>query len=552
MRYQNGASFGLRPFFSTAALFILFELFVLFGCGSEHENIPPTVALDPKLENGDNVHSRLTVNWTGSDRDGRIDHYEYVLDPPPAFTEEEITNGGPGISSVRMPGANGSPTVTRVSKVVNGATMSFDWVHTNETSHQFLVSSSEPDSNSTVRFIGFHALYLRAIDNDGAASSPEHVAFNSATLAPVSRIVSPKVDPDDYILDVCSQLKFSWKSMDREGAVSHYLYKLLPIDGNQLSTDVFFVDSTEWVGTGETEFTAGFSLPPSAYIFAVRAVDASGAAEPYVEWNRNAVRMYVFPFAPRVTISLSDHVICSSPPNPCLTEMPANVPFRLKWWTTSSGQCAIDGYSWGLDLVSTEDTDRGWSSWGQDFESPVLSLSPGSHTFSVRARNVAGYVGLVTVTLHALAFAPDREALYVDDSFDNLAPRDSEHDAFWHLMIDNYSAYSGIARGEFEELSVHGEGDRGNLQPAVPTLSVLFRYKVLIWDNLGSGYNSDSALIRCTALSDRLALYLRAGGKLWLNGRMPLPPQLRIPICRERIWPILKQNSDQGTSLGTS
>ena len=30
MRYQNGASFGLRPFFSTAALFILFELFVLF------------------------------------------------------------------------------------------------------------------------------------------------------------------------------------------------------------------------------------------------------------------------------------------------------------------------------------------------------------------------------------------------------------------------------------------------------------------------------------------------------------------------------------------
>jgi len=222
MRYQNGASFGLRPFFSTAALFILFELFVLFGCGSEHENVPPTVALDPKLENGDNVHSRLTVNWTGSDRDGRIDHYEYVLDPPPAFTEEEITNGGPGISSVRMPGANGSPTVTRVSKVVNGATMSFDWVHTNETSHQFLVSSSEPDSNSTVRFIGFHALYLRAIDNDGAASSPEHVAFNSATLAPVSRIVSPEVDPDDYILDVCSQLKFSWKSMDREGAVAHF------------------------------------------------------------------------------------------------------------------------------------------------------------------------------------------------------------------------------------------------------------------------------------------------------------------------------------------
>ena len=526
MPIRHGAIHALRT--------ILFAAFLIAasGCGSEHANVAPTVALDPSLQNGDLVHSRLTVSWTGSDPDGRIDHYEYALDPPAAFTEEEIANGGPGITSLRIPGSNGSPTVTRVSKVVDGVTVSFDWVHTKETSHQFLLSSTEPDSPSTTRFKGLHALYVRAVDDDGAASAPDHVAFTSKTRAPVTRIVSPEVDASDYILDICSQLTFRWKSMDREGAVSRYLYKLLPIDGHQLSTDVFFADSTQWVETGETEFTAGLSLPPSAYIFAVRAVDASGAAEPYVEWNRNAVRMYVYPLAPRVTISLFNHVICASPPNPCLTEILANVPFSLKWWTTSSGQCAIDGYSWGLDLVSTEETDRGWSSWGQDIESPVLSLSPGSHTFSVRARNAAGYVGLATVTLNALAFAPDREALLVDDSFDNIAPNDAEHDAFWHSMLDDYAIYSGIPRDQFGEFSVHGDADRGNLQPNVPPLSELLRYKLLIWENLGSGYNSDSALIRSTAYSNTLAMYLKVGGKLWLEGRMNVAATTPDPMTR--------------------
>ena len=512
-----GASLSLRTILLGAFLAIL------SGCGSDHANVAPTVTLDPKLENGDNVHSRLTVSWIGSDPDGRIEHYEYALDPPAAFTEEEITNAGPGISSVRIPGANGTPTVTRVSKVVNGTTVSFDWVHTNETSHEFLLSSSEPDSPSTTRFQGLHALYVRAVDDDGAPSGPDHVAFTSINLAPVTRILSPRIVSSDYIIEVCQQMIFRWKGVDRDGSVpQRFLYKLLPIDGHLLSTDVFFADSTAWLETGEPEFTTGLGLPPSAFIFAVRSVDASGTVEPYLDWNRNAVRMYVFPAVPRVTISLFGDVICTGPygTTPCSTEIPANLPFRLTWRASTAAQCSIDGYSWGLDLISTEDSDRGWSTWGEDLESPILSLSPGYHTFSVRARSAAGYIGLATLTLNVMTFAPDREALLVDDSFDNLYPTDAEHDAFWHSMIDNYAAYSGIPRDQFGEFSVHGDGDRGNLQPNAPPLSELLHYKLLIWENFGSGYNSDSALIRSTALSDVLSMYLRVGGKLWLEGRM--------------------------------
>jgi hypothetical protein len=516
MRSRDGASPALRIFAFAAFLF------VLFGCGSDKANVAPAVTLDPKLENGDNVHSRLTVNWTGSDPDGRIDHYEFALDPPAAFTEEDITNGGPGITSVRIPGANGAPTMTRVSKVVNGATVSFDWVHTNETSHEFVLSSSEPDSPSTTRFRGFHALYVRAVDDDGASSLPDHVAFTSTNLAPVTRILSPRIVSSAYMIEVCQQMTFRWKGVDRDGSVpQRFLYKLLPIDGHLLSTDVFFADSTGWLETGEPEFTTSLGLPPSAFIFAVRAVDASGTVEPYLDWNRNAVRMYVFPAVPRVTISLFGDVICTdSYGTSCSTEIPANLPFRLTWRASTAAECSIDGYSWGLDLVSTEDSDRGWSTWGEDLESPVLSLSPGYHTFSVRARSAAGYIGLATLTLNVLRFAPDREALLVDDSFDNLDPNDAEHDAFWHAMIDNYAAHSGIPRDQFGEFSVHGDGDRGNLQPKAPSLSELLHYKLLIWESLGSGYNSDSALIRSTGLSNVLSMYLRAGGKLWLEGRM--------------------------------
>jgi len=87
-------------------------------------------------------------------------------------------------------------------------------------------------------------------------------------------------------------------------------------------------------------------------------------------------------------------------------------------------------------------------------------------------------------------------------------------------MVDYYVANSDVPAEQFGIFQVHGTGDRGNLQPNTPLLSDLAKYKMLVWENLGSGYNSDSALIRSTALSPRLSAYLRAGGKLWLDGRM--------------------------------
>ena len=515
-----GASLSLRTLLLGAFLAIL------AGCGSEQANVAPTVTLDPKLENGDNVHSRLTISWIGSDPDGRIEHYEYALDPPAAFTEEEIANGGPGISSVLIRGTNGSPTVTRVSKVVDGVTASFDWVHTKEAAHQFLLSSTEPDSGSSTRFQGLHALYVRAIDDDGVESAPAHIAFTSKALAPITRITNPSPDLYHSIQDGCLVQTFRWEGRDRDGEEpQRFIYKLVRTYSYlpNVNTDVFFADSTKWIDTDQNEVT--INLPfASEFVFAARSIDESGTTEPYVEWGRNAIKLQVFSELPRLSISLLDYPIYPEPYTPYgepkpVNEIPEGIPFRLTW-SANTRQCSLDGYSWGLDLITIQDTERGWSPWGHDTASPVLLLSPGNHTFSVRARDAAGSIGLATVILKVITFAPDREALLVDDSFDNLDPNDAEHDAFWHSMIDFYAAYSGIPRDQFGDFAVHGDGDRGNLQPKVPTLSELFRYKTLIWDNFGTGYNSDSALIRSTALSNRLTMYLRAGGKLWLVGRL--------------------------------
>ena len=250
-----------------AGFFLLFVLFLLVGCNSDSTNEPPTVLLDPGLVEGDTVNYKLTVSWSGSDPDGRIDRYEYTLDPPAAFTETEIVEGGPGITSLYIPGTEGTPPVTRVSKVVNGETVYFDWVHTQETSHEFLFSSTEADSSaedslSASRFHGCHALYVRAVDEDGAVSAPDRAAFTSTTLAPVSRILSP-VNVSTYPLHVCLQETFRWEGEDPDGdAPTRFLYKLLTFESvpPDLEADILMSAPGNW-----TEFTAHARARPAAH-----------------------------------------------------------------------------------------------------------------------------------------------------------------------------------------------------------------------------------------------------------------------------------------------
>ena len=58
--------------------------------------------------------------------------------------------------------------------------------------------------------------------------------------------------------------------------------------------------------------------------------------------------------------------------------------------------------------------------------------------------------------------------------------------------------------------------------PHWPTLhdEELGRYKMILWECYGSGYNASSGLLKVTNFQRILAAYLNTGGKLWLGGRM--------------------------------
>jgi hypothetical protein len=125
--------------------------------------------------------------------------------------------------------------------------------------------------------------------------------------------------------------------------------------------------------------------------------------------------------------------------------------------------------------------------------------------------------------MDVLEFTFDRDVLYVDDAYDNLFPNDSQHDSFWRARFQAYGT------DPLFEFHAHGDQDRAILSPATPSLEELGLYKMVVWENFGSGYNGESGLIKVTSIRPVLGSYLTAGGKLWVGGRMSVPPMLKSP-----------------------
>src|SRR5262245_26546450 len=59
-----------------------------WGCASDKiggtlvGNERPQVELTARPQPGDSVYFKVRLQWTASDRDGRVDYYIYAVDPP--------------------------------------------------------------------------------------------------------------------------------------------------------------------------------------------------------------------------------------------------------------------------------------------------------------------------------------------------------------------------------------------------------------------------------------------------------------------------------------
>ena len=106
------------------------------------------------------------VNWSGEDPDGRVDHYEYAIDPP-------------------------AVVVYDTTKCNNGDTC---WVSTQKNEEIVFFRATLPDSvrgTDPPTASDFHVFVIKAVDDDGAESSRKSRAFFSYTIAPTVIIRNP-------------------------------------------------------------------------------------------------------------------------------------------------------------------------------------------------------------------------------------------------------------------------------------------------------------------------------------------------------------------------
>jgi len=553
------------------------------GCSSSgvvHENQPPTVELTSGPVEGETVSYSIDIGWEGTDPDGVIDRYEYAVDPPTAFTEEEIASGGEGISSDIIPGGGSGPDVTRITKIVDGSPVSFDWVHTTDTSHHFIFQAADAESVSsggepvpTGRFTGMHAVYVRAVDNDRAVSVPDHVAFTAETVAPEATITRPLLP--DFLLTTGPRPIIEWSGTDPDGpAPVGYLTKLLRLDTldppvslvNVTSPSILFDKGGAWTyrSAGNRKLELDLSTP-GQFVFGVRAVDEAGAEEPFLDFERNAFRFQAFQLTNHPTVTLTcpgGTFTFRGTGLPVETEIPRGVTLdcQVSCSAEDYGETCAD-MRWGLDIADL-DTDEGWTPWSTDFTlDPISFPKAGVHLLYVQVRDALGGTSLATVILNVVELSFDKEALWVDDSFDGVYPNDADNDAFWRAR---FGAYPGFSTGDLSEFHTFGDNDRATSNPQAPSLATLGRYKFLVWDVRGSGFDGNTALLK-VVVNRHLPLYLAGGGKLWLEGSldiaatMPTPDMIRGDLSYPKElepgdfpWDFLKLhttkvNNDKGT-----
>ena len=543
----------------------LAALAVFAGCSHETDkekvNQAPFIRITGGPLNQSVASYTARIFWTGWDEDGIVDHYEYALDPPAEFTDEEIRDpAAAGLTITVIPGPAEDTDTLRVSKPgAGGGTVSFRWIQTREFSRAFAFQTPNPDSvtvggqrQAGSTFSGNHIVYVRAQDDDGMFSNLDYIEYTATTIVPSSEITRPDVGGE--ILNLGTVLTLTWDGLDSDSPDPNkrpvaYIYKILrldtleppvPITSATNPTILYSKGSPVWTYQNADTLSKTLQLAANGrYVFGVRAVDLAGGVESKLDYGRNAFRFQAFSTGGKPTLTICEKAVgCNTfrgtSALPVEVEVPAGRLLKFTWSATAveyGGE--IEAFSWGLDIpdLEQEGPESGWSAWGKvtgNQQAIVFNL-PSVHVLYVRVRDVAGTVTLGTLILNIVDFPLDKEVLFLDDSFDDTWPRDSEHDAFWAARFQNYGKIDPARFGVWE---MHGPLDRGSLEPRTPKLVELGRYQTLVWDNRGSGYNGVTGLIKLAALRPVLSSYLGAGGELWLSGRMTIAATTPDPSGR--------------------
>lgn len=548
------------------AALLLAALFAPWACtkdpgGTPVANLRPHVRVTGGPLEGTRDSYKAKLLWTGWDDDGEVVGYEYAVDPPSAFTRDEIAfpESHPELTRLVLRGRDEEGDTVRVVKAVGDSTVWFDYIGILQTDVSLTLTSSRPDSVLVgTRYVPGstasdpHVVYLRALDNEGTYSDIDRIAFTAVTYTPEAFISYPYIQNREF-LRVGDEIRLAWSGYDEDAPGTDprppgYYIKLvdlkkLPIPLSVLSTfdpETVLYDLAKnipWEYRSADSTTLRVKLERSDYLFAVRAVDAVGAVEPFVDLHRpgrpaNAVKFVSSPLEGRPNLTVHEPTLGTFPSvsgsGHYEVEAPVGIGLRFQWTgsaETYGGQ--IIGFSYGLDIedLENEGPRSGWSPWGKftTMPDPLVFTDPGYHVLYVRVRDSDGKVNMVSVGISAFTTPLDRKVLLVDDYRNDAYPKDVDHDAFWTQLV----AASGRVPAAEQAPNIlwydtGGVDDKLYLNNTPPRLSRLGRYKTAVWILNGSGWCGYTSFLQAGPMGSLLRTYLEIGGQIWVVGSSTL------------------------------
>jgi hypothetical protein len=511
--------------------------------------------------------------WSGSDPDGTIDHYDFILVDHPASR-----------SSIE-----GEDSLTTVVITVPGVDDP-RWQGTTSTDSLFVTLADTlrrdpqpgPGENEDMirntYFERWHTFFVRAVDNDGMPdATPDYRTFNATNLAPTVHMMEPIRAGD--VFSAPSTVVFNWDGADDTGTGDLLepvaaRWVIIPSRIDWLGNYLSFPDSlyhlpkhgahqyawsafSRWDasdGSGRRAVVRGLdeqtSLNPDFgyYIFAVQAMDEAGAVTPVFDWTtsrKNNVSLVKVSGRVGPILTIEDRFLgrftFAEGSRPVRFDIGSGQPLSLCWNADASRYGgSIVGYRYGWDILNPED-DAEWSSWNTSTTcAPTRTFNAGIHRFFLQVLDIAGTVLQATIEFHIHSITRTRDVLLVDDTIPLARDSDQEADED-QMWLDSFDALAQARGIDFNSGRDVFDTAANALGP--PPIRMLFEYKAVVWSVRASTAGSalaalarfvdpyDPENINSVRSYNYLLAYLRNGGKLWISGFRPA----------NELWPIERE-----------
>jgi len=365
------------------------------------------------------------MDWSGNDPDGRVDHYDYCVDP--------------------------------------GATDS-TWVRTTKNEQVVFFRASRPDPlrpGEQPTASDPHVFVIRAVDNHGALSPPVFRAFYAFTIAPTIEILNPH--PNRLLPAVVPpSVRIEWTGSDPDGQFTQKpvrykfrLYKLPEVSGFLGNLDSLRLREAAnhfagWDSTSaDTQFAQFTNLTPGglpgsdpltgAYVFIVIAFDEAGAYSPVFSLDSNVLQIscgvaasngpIIHMWNQYIDFTYPAGGYTADPQRWIPIEIPSHRELEVNWDAIPPAGSRIQYFRWMLDgnindesPRTNEDTDyHHWSRKdptmpGRTVLYPGQGFEPGHYLFYLECADNNGLKSLGVLAITVVTPSFDRELLVIDDT----------------------------------------------------------------------------------------------------------------------------------------